>query len=51
MRDMIDAVLTLSLAWYFTGDEAHASQAAVLLWAWFLDPATRMNPNLEDVQA
>jgi hypothetical protein len=48
---MGSAVQTLALAYYYTTNEVHADKAARLLRAWFLDPATRMNPNFEFAQA
>ena len=50
MDGMVEAVSTLALAYYLKGDEAYASKAAALLRAWFIDPATKMNPNLQYAQ-
>lgn len=45
------AVQTLSLAYYFSGDEKYAAHAAKLLEVWFLNADTRMNPNMNFSQA
>ena len=40
----------LSLAYYFSGEARFAQHAARLLRTWFLDPRTRMNPNMNFAQ-
>jgi hypothetical protein len=45
------AIDTLGLAWGLTGNEQFAEHAGKLLRAWFLDPATKMNPNFSHAQA
>ena len=44
-------VPALAAAWRITRNERYAKQAARHLRAWFLDPSTRMNPNLQYAQA
>jgi Alginate lyase len=44
------SVETLALTYYFKGDERYAAKTAQLLRAFFLDPLTRMNPNLQYAQ-
>jgi len=41
-----DNVLNLALAYYFTKEEKYAQFASQLIKTWFLDDATRQNPNL-----
>lgn len=50
MDRMGKAVEALSLAYYFSDDRRYAIKAAELVRAWFLDPATRMNPNAKFAQ-
>ena len=47
---MVNAVSNLSLAYYLKGDERYAAKAVEVLRAWFLDPGTRMKPNLDYAQ-
>ncbi len=47
---MCEAVHTLALAYYLTGEERYAKRAADQLRVWFLDEPTWMNPNLEGAQ-
>jgi hypothetical protein len=46
LSEMQRAVEFCALAWAVTRDERYAERAALFLRAWFLDPATRMHPNM-----
>jgi hypothetical protein len=50
MDRMGAAVEALSLAYYLSDDKRYAVKAAEFVRAWFLEPATRMNPNLKFAQ-
>jgi Alginate lyase len=44
-------VPALAAAWLLTHDQRYSAHAAKHLRAWFIDPATKMNANLEYAQA
>ncbi len=48
---LCEIVYTLSLANYFSEEDKYAKHAIKLLQVWFLDTATKMNPNLNFGQA
>ena len=50
MRHLKDAVAALASAYLLNGDNQYAAKAAQLLQVFFLDAATRMNPNLAYAQ-
>lgn len=51
MPQLCKNVETLALAYFFSGDNRYAMHAADLIRVWFLNPETKMNPNLNYAQA
>jgi hypothetical protein len=51
MPSLCENIYKLSLAYYFSDDEKYARHAGKLAEVWFLDSATKMNPNLNYGQA
>jgi len=50
LRAMCSSILSLGMGAWLLGDRACAPHASKILSVWFLDPKTRMNPNLEHGQ-
>jgi hypothetical protein len=50
MPKLCENVYLLGLAYYFSEDEKYAQKASELLSVWFIDTATKMNPNLNFAQ-
>jgi hypothetical protein len=48
---MCEAVFTLGTAAFFLDDARYGQRAARIINVWFLNPKTRMNPNLDHAQA
>jgi hypothetical protein len=51
LNAMADAVFTLGTAAYFLDEPRYARRASRDIRTWFVDPKTRMNPNLDYSQA
>jgi hypothetical protein len=51
MFTMSGSVTTLGLAYFFTRNEKYATKAHDLLKTWYIDAATKMNPNLNYAQS
>jgi hypothetical protein len=51
LNSMADAVYVLGTAAYLLDDAKYAQRAVRVIRTWFLDPKTRMNPELENGQA
>lgn len=47
---MTDSIFYNSLAWAITNQSAYAVNVVSAISTWFLDPDTRMNPNLDYAQ-
>lgn len=45
-----NSVIYLSLAYFFTDDDKYANHCAKLIRTWFIEPDTKMNPNMNYAQ-
>jgi hypothetical protein len=50
LENTVASVKTLARAYYFTANQDYAKNPATRLQVWFLDPLTRMTPNLKYAQ-
>lgn len=50
LGNMANSVTTLSLAYFFSGEEKYAQKATELIRVWFFNKDTKMNPNLNYAQ-
>lgn len=50
LRSLGRDLRTLSLAYFLTSDERYADHAAMLIRVWFINPQTRMAPNMNFAQ-
>jgi hypothetical protein len=51
LQTFSDAIEKLSFAYYFSDDSRYGDKVVEMLRVWFVDPATRVNPNLNYTQA
>jgi hypothetical protein len=51
LNQMAEAVFTCGSAAFFLNDSHFARNAVRIIHVWFVDPKTRMNPNLDHAQA
>lgn len=51
MPKLCENIYTLAIAYFYSNNEKYAAHASKLVQVWFLDSATKMNPNLKYGQA
>jgi len=51
LPELCNQVFTLAIASFYSNDKKYANHAVKLIRVWFLDSATRMNPNMNFSQA
>ncbi|WP_052948599.1 alginate lyase family protein [Mesobacillus campisalis] len=50
LQRVFDDSITLALAWFFTGKKKYAEHGSRILYRFFVNPATKMNPHLKYAQ-